>query len=198
MVTTCAQSKCRRTEVILQNDEPLNKVNGDAVAIGGETVPEVNGGEDLEQFVGGRHKPIQSCQQKRAVQQQAARQELLEDVDLDLPLEKLRHYQQTDDSLAVYRGLVNNDDIVHRGFFYRGGLIYHCWVTRDTISEESFQVEKLVLPKPCCQTVLKLGHSFPLAGHLGKSKTQNRILLRFYWATMYKDVAQVCKTCVPC
>jgi len=102
MVTTCTQSKCRRTEVILQNDEPPNKVNGDAVAIGGETAPEVNGGEmDLELFVGGRHKPIQSCQQKRAVQQQAARQKLLEDVDLDLPLEKLRHYQQTDDSLAV-------------------------------------------------------------------------------------------------
>jgi len=37
----------------------LNRVNGDAVAIGGETVPEVIGEEmDPELFEGGRHKPI--------------------------------------------------------------------------------------------------------------------------------------------
>ena len=59
MVTTHAQS--RRTEAILQNDEPLNRINGDAVAIGGETVPEVIGEEmDPELFERGRHKLIQT------------------------------------------------------------------------------------------------------------------------------------------
>jgi len=145
-----------------------------------------------ELFERGCHKPIQTRRQKRTVWQQTAKQELLKDVDLDLPLEKLRQYQQTDESLAIIRGLVNNDDSGSRGFFYRDGLIYRRWVPRDISSEESFQVEQLVLPKPCRQTVLKLGHSIPLGGHLGKNKTHphNCILQRFYWPTVYKDVAQ--------
>ena len=74
MVTTRAQS--RRTEAILQDDYPLNRVNGDVVAIGGEMVPGVIGEEmDPELFEGGRQKPIQTRRQKRAVRQQAARQE---------------------------------------------------------------------------------------------------------------------------
>jgi len=197
MVTTHAQSK--RAEAIPQNAVPLNRVNGDAVAVGGETVPEVIGEEmDLELFEGGRHKPIQTRRQKRAARQQAARQKLMGDIDLDIPQEKLRQNQQTNDSLAIIRGLVNNDNSGNRGFFYRDGLIYRRWVPRDISSGESFQVEQLVLPKPCRQVVLKLGHSIPLAGHLGKNKTQNRILQRFYWPTVYKDVAQYCKTCVAC
>ena len=66
MVTTRAQSK--RTEAILQNDEPLSRVNGDAAAIGGKTVPEVIGEEmDPELFERGRHRPIQIRRQKRTV-----------------------------------------------------------------------------------------------------------------------------------
>ena len=56
----------------------------------------------------------------------------------------------------------------------------------------------MVVPKQCRKTVLKLGHTIPLAGHLGKNKTQDRILQRFYWPTVYRDVAQYCKSCVAC
>jgi len=169
LMTTRAQS--RRTEAILQDDNPLNRVNGDVVATGGEMVPEVIEGEmDPELFEGGRQKPIQTRRQKRAVRQQVARQKLLGDIVPDLPLEKLRQYQQTDDSLAVIRGPANNVDSGSRGFFYRDGLIYRRWAPRDISSGKTFQVEQLVLPKPCRQTVLKLGLSIPLAGHLGKKK----------------------------
>ena len=59
-------------------------------------------------------------------------------------------------------------------------------------------VEQLVLPKQCRQAVLRLAHEIPLAGHMGKNKTARRILQRFYWPSLYKDVAQFCKSCEEC
>ena len=46
--------------------------------------------------------------------------------------------------------------------------------------------------------VLELAHSIPLAGHMGKNKTAQRILQRFYWRTLYKDTADYCRTCAEC
>ena len=37
-----------------------------------------------------------------------------------------------------------------------------------------------------------------MAGHLGITKTKDRILQRYYWPGIFKDVAFYCKTCVQC
>ena len=47
-------------------------------------------------------------------------------------------------------------------------------------------------------TVLSMAHEIPSAGHLGKEKTRQRILQRFYWLSLYKDVEEFCQTCVTC
>ena len=59
-------------------------------------------------------------------------------------------------------------------------------------------VEQLVLPKKCRRKVMEMAHSIPLAGHLGKKKTTDRVLQRFYWPTMYRDIAEWCRTCDSC
>ena len=59
-------------------------------------------------------------------------------------------------------------------------------------------MEQLVLPKECREEVLKLAHTIPLAGHMGKEKTARRVLQRFYWPTLYADVAKFCKDCLVC
>lgn len=59
-------------------------------------------------------------------------------------------------------------------------------------------VEQLILPKCCHDTVMQLAHSIPLAGHLGKEKTTKRVLQRFYWPTVHRDIAQFCRVCVSC
>ena len=59
-------------------------------------------------------------------------------------------------------------------------------------------MEQLVLPKKCREDVLKIAHDIPLAGHMGKEKTARRILQRFYWPTLYVDVAKFCKACMVC
>lgn len=45
--------------------------------------------------------------------------------------------------------------------------------------------DKLRIPLQCRQTVLKLAHSIPLAGHMGRDKATQRVSQRFYWSTVY-------------
>ena len=56
-------------------------------------------------------------------------------------------------------------------------------------------MEQLVLPRTCRQTVLNLAHTIPLAGHLGRDKTTKRVLQRFYWPILYRDVAEYYRSC---
>ena len=60
------------------------------------------------------------------------------------------------------------------------------------------KVEQLVLPKCCRSAVIQIAHSIPLGGHLGKTKTTDRILQRFYWPTMHRDIENFCKACAVC
>ena len=59
--------------------------------------------------------------------------------------------------------------------------------------DEELVVEQLILPPKCRRVVLELAHSIPLVGHMGKNKTAQRILQRFYWPTLYKDTADYCR-----
>ena len=59
-------------------------------------------------------------------------------------------------------------------------------------------VEQLVLPLQCRKTVLQLAHEVPFAGHLGREKTARRVLQRFYWQTLCRDVGEFCKSCGTC
>ena len=75
--------------------------------------------------------------------------------------------------------------------------MYRRWTPpgRDT---EDMAVEQLVLPLQCRQTALQLAHDIPLVGHMGKEKTARRVLQRFYWPILYRDVAKYCRSCGVC
>ena len=81
------------------------------------------------------------------------------------------------------------------GFFRRDEVIYRRWMSKVEIVTS--EVEQLVLPRRCRNTILKSVHSIPLAGDLGK-KTAERVKKRFYWPTQYKDVENYCKACEKC
>ena len=59
-------------------------------------------------------------------------------------------------------------------------------------------MEQLVLPLKCRSTVLKLSHDIPAASHLGINKTKDRVLQRYYWPGVFRDVANHCRTCEIC
>ena len=80
-------------------------------------------------------------------------------------------------------------------FVLKDGILYRKGKGRTPGGEE---VEQLVLPAQLRRTALELAHSIPLAGHLGKSKTGQRLLQRFYWPTLFKDVDVFCRGCPEC
>ncbi|XP_065198307.1 uncharacterized protein LOC135829851 [Sycon ciliatum] len=86
-------------------------------------------------------------------------------------------------------------------FCVRQGLLYREYspdgeAGMDTTSP--YYRLQLVLPTERRSTILHLGHTVPMAGHMGQAKTSQRILLRFWWPTILQDVAQYCSACEPC
>ena len=115
--------------------------------------------------------------------------------------EELKEWQANDESLKDVREAVQKCEAKEGvGFFSRDGLLHRRWIPPGCGGEEEeMAVEQLVLPKRCRETVLKLTHTIPLAGHLGCDTTTRRVLQHFYWpTTVHRDVATFCKTCGSC
>ena len=109
---------------------------------------------------------------------------------LDISAEQLRTLQSIDITLEAVRRAAGV------GFFRRDRLLYRLWTPPGR--DEEMATEQLVLPMQCRRAVIEVAHDIPLSGHLGKGKTAQRILQRFYWPTLYRDVAEYCRTCEVC
>ena len=55
-----------------------------------------------------------------------------------------------------------------------------------------------LLPKVYCETVIKMLHNDRTSGHLGTVRTRERVLERFFWPSVEKDVREHCETCIQC
>ena len=163
-----------------------------------EVEPECNFDDDL--FTPGRQRVRLTRRQRRAGRHKHATVGTGgPDITAELSAEELKELQEKDDTLAVLRKVADGQSstLAGPGFFRREGLLYRRW-TPPGSNEEGMVVEQLVLPVCCREVVLKLAHEIPLAGHLGKDKTAKRILQRFYWPTLHKDVAEFCRSCEQC
>ncbi|GFQ69197.1 retrovirus-related Pol polyprotein from transposon 412 [Trichonephila clavata] len=59
-------------------------------------------------------------------------------------------------------------------------------------------VKQVVLPTCKREEVMKVAHEIPLAGHLGESKTKQRIKYSFFWPKLKQDVRSFCQSCKTC
>ena len=100
----------------------------------------------------------------------------------DVSPEELRRLQDADESLSRPRSIADGAPSAAAGenFFRQDGLLYRRYSPPGADSD-AHDNEQLVLPTELRPTVLKLAHDVPMAGHLGKKKTTDRILNRFYW-----------------
>ena len=116
---------------------------------------------------------------------------------LDMDINQFRELQEADPSLrksfAAAAGEMNS---AGAGFIMKDGLLYRQWTLRNRAADMT--TDQLVVPAQCRAQIIRIAHSIPLAGHMGRDKTTNRILHRFYWPTLYKDVAEFCRSCQEC
>ena len=114
----------------------------------------------------------------------------------ELEQEDMERLQREDPSLeTVWKAADQETSSNRASFVKKNGILYRVCAHRK---EEASAREQLVLPNKYRKLVLELAHRIPLAGHLGKHKTTDRILQRFYWPTARSDVADYCKRCETC
>ena len=150
-------------------------------------------------FIGGCVKQKKSRKQRR---EEHARHRLgLEAVTTNLKDNDLVKLVKEDESLSKVRSTcmaAGKTSIVVEGLYEENGLVHCKWLPPGRTGD--MVIDQLVLPSQCRKQVLELAHSVPLAGHLGRKKTEQRIhvLQRFYWPGVHRDVANYCKQCAKC
>ena len=115
-------------------------------------------------FVGGeRVKEQKSRSEKRKSRYDHAKVQRTGEGEINLTREESRKLQDDDQTIQDLRKK-KPDQVVERE-----GLWYHLWAERA--------VEQLLLPKFYHEVVCKLAHSVPMAGNLGRDKSNTAVLL---------------------
>ena len=102
----------------------------------------------------------------------------------------LREDQQGDTDVQNWKSVETPSRIRERD-----RVLYRVWTPR---AEPDTEVEQLVLPRSYRARVLEMAHRLPMSGHLGRDKTAQRILRRFFWPSIFKDVKGYCRGCPEC
>lgn len=65
------------------------------------------------------------------------------------------------------------------------------WRPLDAVAEDECKVVyQILVPEAHRKKVVSLDHDSPMAGHIGVSKTHNRILTHLYWPNIRIDIAE--------
>ena len=57
---------------------------------------------------------------------------------------------------------------------------------------------QIVVPPRYRSHILHLGHTNPMAGHLGVRKSYHRVMQHFFWPGLKRSVQQHCRSCSVC
>ncbi len=117
---------------------------------------------------------------------------------LTVTREKLIEAQKNDVSLVKCFKLVEKPGLNNVSLVVKDGLLLRKWHKNNTTDDEWNVVYQVVVPSIFRQQVLSLAHDHLLSGHLGVTKTYNRVLQHFFWYGLKLDVVQFCKTCHVC
>ena len=79
------------------------------------------------------------------------------------------------------------------GFLVDGGLLRH--TSRDEWGDVR---DQLVVPTRFRWELIRLAHGSHLGAHLGNKKTAQKILRRFFWPGLHRDVSEYCRACEEC
>nr|XP_040019042.1 uncharacterized protein LOC120809370 isoform X2 [Gasterosteus aculeatus aculeatus] len=116
--------------------------------------------------------------------------------------ETLIEAQREDLSLTPCRASAEKGKISlrnHQFYWHDKVLMRHWSRSLNPGQQDDWNVvHQIVVPSKFRSQVLELAHDHPWSGHLGITKTYNRVLQYFFWPGLKTDVAQYCKTCHIC
>ena len=100
----------------------------------------------------------------------------------------------------IQRAVAEDESLTEPVCFYiKNGILMRRWRPPDVPANAKWAVHsQVVVPKPYRLQILSMAHETPLAGHLGITKTYDKILQHFYWPELKKDMIQFCRSCHTC
>ena len=119
----------------------------------------------------------------------------LDSIKLPITREQLISTQRSDPSLEQYFDLVANPEACKTKsavFFLDDALLMRRWSCPATEGMDWGVVNQVVVRAAYRNQVLALAHENPWSGHLGITKTYDRILKHFFWPKLKTSVAQYC------
>ena len=180
-VTTRAQKKKQEEELVRLGEQDKQSgaipkpIQSDAV-VPEEVMPGAGFAEDL--FSGG-HPRVKKTRIEKREQKCCFLHERQERHPLQMTAGELSKLQQENSSLEAIRKAANGEaSTAGRGVFEQNGLLYCKWTPSGQENGE-LTIDQLILPVVCRKAVIQLAHAIPLAGHMGRMKTAQRILQRF-------------------
>lgn len=167
----------------------------DVASDDGNPEPTLTQQEDLETVPEEQQSPTERPQQQDGHTPEQGQPTHEKPWEIAVPLvggkEQILKAQHCDPSLNVLRRNVEESS---SQFFYKEGILKRKWMPPHQAEE----VEQMVLPQPYRETALRMAHMSTLAGHFGKTKTTLKLMMRFFWPGIRKDVIQMCRACPTC
>lgn len=124
-----------------------------------------------------------------------------ENLKLPVTREELMENQKVDPSLEkCFVSIVDQEAVkaVNVAYFIEDGLLMRKWLPHAQLDNEWRAVYPIVVPTAYRGQVLSVAHEHPWAGHVGVTKTYDRVLRHFFWPGLKRDVAKFCRTCHIC
>ncbi|KAK3698954.1 hypothetical protein QZH41_003112 [Actinostola sp. cb2023] len=117
---------------------------------------------------------------------------------LDRNVDQVISDQKNDVTLSQCRNNASADSPKDKdGYFYEKGMLMHRKYSDNSHNGLPY-VDRIVVPESYRPEILRISHTLPLAGHLGREKTISRIGAHFYWPRLSFDVRKYCATCPEC
>ena len=107
------------------------------------------------------------------------------------PVENLGKEQREDESLKELRKQAELDP--NSSYTIHDGVLYH-----TSLSPHGDSLLQVVVPQKRRTELLKSARHSPLAGHLGRKKTEAKLLRDFFWPGLGRDVGTMCAQCPEC
>lgn len=122
-------------------------------------------------------------------------------VQLPATREEFMAAQLSDETLSkCLTSVISQEEARSKKMAYimEDGLLMRRWISDACEESDSFAIYQVVVPTAYRSQVMSLAHDHPWSGHMGVTKTYERVLKHFFWPGLKYDVVLYCRTCHVC
>ena len=115
---------------------------------------------------------------------------------IDLGITNLAELQDRDEKILKLKDALSKSETeTSSGISNLKGCLS---LDKDILFHKHGNKKRIFAPESLRKRIIQTAHNSLLGGHMGIFKTKGRILERYYWPSLHRDVADHIKTCLSC